>query len=102
MQYINRAAFAEVPETATGAGVRPGNLGRNALRAHGLINLDFSLGKNFFVTEGTRLQIRGDFFNVFNHTNLSGLNTNIESGTFGRFRGTRGAREVQLNARLTF
>ena len=102
LQYINRAAFAEVPETDTGAGVRPGNLGRNALRAHGLINLDFSLGKNFFVTEGTRLQIRGDFFNVFNHTNLSRLNTNIESGTFGRFRGTRGAREVQLNARLTF
>jgi hypothetical protein len=102
LQYINRAAFAEVPETSVGAGERVGSLGRNAIRQHGLINLDFSIGKNFFLTEGTRLQIRTDMFNLFNHTNLTRLNTNIESGTFGRFRGTMGAREIQLNAKLTF
>ena len=102
LQYINRDAFARVPETEVGAGIRPGNLGRNALRTHGLINLDFSLGKNFPITEEARFQLRADFFNVFNHTNLTRLNTNIESGTFGRFRGTRGAREIQLNAKITF
>ena len=47
LQYLNPDAFAEVPETTVGAAERVGNLGRNALRGHGLINIDFSLGKNF-------------------------------------------------------
>ena len=102
LQHINKAAFAEVPETSVGAGERVGNLGRNALRSPGLVNLDFSLGKNFSVTETARFQIRADFLNVFNHTNLSGLQTNIESSTFGRLRSTRGAREIQLNAKFVF
>jgi hypothetical protein len=102
LQYLNRAAFATVPETTVGAAIRAGNLGRNAIRAPGLINIDFSLGKNFSLTEALRLQIRGDFFNAFNHTNLSGLNGNIESGSFGRLNMTRGARDIQLNAKLTF
>lgn len=102
LQYLNPEAFAEVPETAVGAAERVGNLGRNALRAHGLVNMDFSLGKNFAITESTRFQFRADFFNFFNHTNLSSLQANIESGSFGRFRGTRGAREIQLNAKIVF
>ncbi len=40
--------------------------------------------------------------NAFNHTNLSGLQTNITSGNFGRFTSTRGARVIQLNLRLSF
>jgi hypothetical protein len=102
LQHINLAAFARVPETEVGAAIRPGNLGRNAIRQPGLVNIDFSLGKNFALTEGSRFQIRADFFNAFNHTNLSGLVTNIESGTFGRLNSTRGAREIQLNAKITF
>ena len=102
LQYLNPDAFAEVPETTVGAAERVGNLGRNALRGHGLINIDFSLGKNFAITESSRFQFRADFFNVFNHTNLSSLEGNIESSNFGRFRGTRGAREIQLNAKIVF
>ncbi|MCY4595914.1 MAG: carboxypeptidase regulatory-like domain-containing protein [Bryobacterales bacterium] len=102
LQYLNPDAFAEVPETTVGAAERVGNLGRNALRGHGLINIDFSLGKNFAIAESARLQFRADFFNVFNHTNLSSLEGNIESSNFGRFRGTRGAREIQLNAKIVF
>jgi hypothetical protein len=102
LQHINVAAFARVNETSVGAAERTGNLGRNSIRQPGLINIDFSLGKNFAITEGTRLQVRGDFFNAFNHTNLSGLVTNIESSSFGRLNSTRGAREIQLNAKITF
>jgi len=52
--------------------------------------------------ERYKFQIRADFFNGFNHTNLSGLDTNIESARFGRLNGTRGSREIQLNARFSF
>jgi hypothetical protein len=102
LQYLNRAAFAPVPENQIGAGIRPGNVGRNALRAPGLVNVDLSLGKNFYVRERLKFQIRGDFLNGFNHTNLSGLDTNVESARFGRLTSTRGAREIQLNARFSF
>ena len=102
LQYLNPAAFARVPESDVGAAIRPGTLGRNPIRQPGLINVDFSLGKNFAISEGVRLQIRADSFNAFDHTNLSGLNTNIESSSFGRLNDTRGAREIQLNAKVTF
>ena len=102
LQYLNRAAFAPYRKISSARGIRAGNLGRNALRAPGLTNFDISLGKNFYLTEKFKFQIRGDFFNAFNHTNLSMLDTNVESARFGRLNSTRGAREIQLNARFSF
>ena len=90
------------PRISSARGIRPGNLGRNALRVPGLVNVDFSLGKNIYLTEKFKFQIRADFFNGFNHTNLSMLDTNVESARFGRLNSTRGAREIQLNARFSF
>ncbi|MGH9628336.1 MAG: TonB-dependent receptor domain-containing protein, partial [Bryobacteraceae bacterium] len=102
LQYLNRAAFEEVPVNSFRAGIRPGNLGRNAVRRPGQVNFDISLGKNFAITERYRLQFRADMFNAFNHTNLSDIETNIQSANFGRITSTRGAREIQLNARFSF
>ncbi len=103
LRYLNPAAFGTVPvSSASGATIRPGNLGIGALRTPGLWNVDLSLGKEFWFTESKRLQIRADAFNAFNHTNLSGLNTSITSPTFGYLRSTRGARIIQLNARFSW
>ncbi|HTM47246.1 MAG TPA: hypothetical protein VL285_01100, partial [Bryobacteraceae bacterium] len=103
LQYLNRAAFARVPVgPASGATLRPGNVGNGAVRAPGRWDLNFSLGKNIAFTERARLQFRTDMFNFFNHTNLSGITTNVSSGTFGKLTSTTGARVIQLNARLSF
>jgi hypothetical protein len=102
LQYLNRAAFRMLPIGMANAPLHFGNLGRNALRAPGYWNLDLSLSKNLEFSERYRLQIRGDMFNAFNHTNFSGVSTGINAGNFGRFTSTRGARVVQFNARLTF
>jgi hypothetical protein len=92
-----------VPQiAASGASARPGTLGRNALRGPGFWNVDLAIAKNLALTEGLRLQIRADMFNAFNHTNFSGINTNIVNASFGMFTSTRGARGMQVNARLTF
>ena len=64
--------------------------------------MDLSLGKNFFLTETTRLQFRADGFNGFNHTNFVGLTTAVENPRLGKFTSTRGARVIQLSARLSF
>lgn len=102
LRYINRAAFAAVPENNLGNAIRLGNVGRNALRGPGRWNFDMSFGKNFNFKEKYRLQIRTDLFNAFNHTNYAGVDTNVESANFGRITSTAGAREIQLNARFVF
>jgi hypothetical protein len=103
LRYLNRAAFAQVPVSpVSGATIRPGNIGIGALRAPGLWNIDLSLAKEFAIRERVRFQFRADSFNAFNHTNLSGLNTSIVSPFFGDLRSTRGARVIQLNARLNW
>jgi len=103
LQYLNVAAFARVPIiSASGAPIRPGTLGDGAVRLPGRWNLDFSLGKNFAVTERVGLQIRGDMFNVLNHTDFSAVSTGITASSFGRFTNTTNPRVIQLNARLRF
>ena len=51
-----------------------GNSGRNPLTGPGLVNLDFSLFKNFQVrriSESARIQFRAEFFNVLNRANFA-------------------------------
>lgn len=41
--------------------------GRSTLQLPGIKNLDFSIFKNFRTGENSRIQLRADFFNAFNH-----------------------------------
>lgn len=103
LQYLNPAAFARVPVNAVSrAPIRPGTLGRNALRLPGFWQVDLSLAKTFAITERVRLQLRADMFNALNHTDFSAISTSITAANFGRFTATRGARTGQLNLRITF
>jgi outer membrane receptor protein involved in Fe transport len=100
-RYLNTAAFAKVPIVAASrATARPGTIGSGAVRAPGAWNVDFSLAKDFKLTEKAKLQIRTDMFNALNHVNLTGLVTSIDSSTFGQLRSTRGQRQIQLNGRI--
>jgi hypothetical protein len=102
LQYLNPAAFTRVPVVAaSGATARPGSIGRNALRNPGAWTLDLALAKALDFTERWRLQFRVEMFNSLNHTNLSGLSSNITAGNFGRLT-SASSRAVQLNARLSF
>lgn len=102
LQYLNPAAFVAVPlVTASGATARPGNLGRNAIRLPGRWSIDASLAKNLNFSERFHFQLRGDAFNALNHTNLTGLDTNISNATFGRLTSAT-ARTIQIGARLNF
>jgi hypothetical protein len=48
---------------------------RNAYPGPGLHNIDFRVSRDFTIHEGTRFQILGEAFNLFNHTNVFGVNT---------------------------
>jgi len=43
-----------------------GTSGRNILRAPGRVNSDVGVARRFALTEGARLEFRGEFFNLFN------------------------------------
>ena len=58
--YINPLAFA----TPSG---EDGNLGRDAVYGPGFWNIDFSVTKDTHLTERLVLQLRAEFFNIFNH-----------------------------------
>jgi hypothetical protein len=85
-----------------------GTLGGGTLTSPGLATLDFSLLKNFQVSENHRIQFRGEFFNLFNRPNFGSpsktiFDTNVPDPSAGRIDSTRGsARQIQLGLRYTF
>ncbi len=96
--WFNTACFANVP-----AGInRPGNAGRGVINGPGFQRWDISLFKNFLFRERYQLQLRGDAFNVFNHTNPSTVTTSFTSSQFGQVTGFRDPRIVQIAAKFNF
>jgi hypothetical protein len=65
-EWFNTSAFVSIPLTGSLANGQWGNSGRNILQGPGTKNVDFSVFKNFQVAESKVLQIRGEFFNLFN------------------------------------
>jgi hypothetical protein len=81
-----------------------GNLARNTQRGFGINNWDVSFNKNFYLPplgEASRLQIRVEFFNFFNHTQFRDIGTTVNvPSTFGIVNSTYDPRIMQLAAKL--
>ncbi|MBI4458827.1 MAG: hypothetical protein HY648_02060, partial [Acidobacteria bacterium] len=88
---------------------RYGNVGTYTIIGGKLFNMDFSVFKSFPVREGTDLQFRAEFFNVFNHPNFGGgggqvitAGGNVNSNA-GRITSTTTEnRRIQFALKLTF
>jgi hypothetical protein len=65
-----------------------GTLGRNAFRGPGATNVDLAIAKKFKIRERATLELRGDAFNVFNHTQFANPDTSISDLTFGQITNT--------------
>ena len=80
-----------------------GNGGRNVLRGPGRTNVDFSLFKNFQITERFKLQFRSELFNIFNHAQFDLPNSAVGNPSAGIITALIGPpRQVQFALRLTF
>ena len=80
-----------------------GNGGRNILDGPGRWNLDWSVFKEFALTERFRLQFRAEFFNLFNHPQFDLPNPTIGNPNAGRISATVGVpRDIQFSLRLQF
>ena len=84
--------------------------GRNAFRAPGIWDLDLGLYKTFKLSERVGLQLRGEAYDIFNHSNLYvvGTGADVSSATFipacrGGCNGTiLDRRNLQLAAKIIF
>lgn len=96
--------FPSDSQAVANAAVRThGTLPRNFLRGPGQTNLDMSFSKTTpLFRERLKLEIRADFFNIFNHTEFSNPSTNITGQFFGQVISTADPRIIQLAARFTF
>ncbi len=68
---FNPAAYAQ-PQ-----GLTFGLAGRNSLNNPHRLNFDMSLFKNFPIHESVSMQFRAEAFNIFNHTQWTGVNASI-------------------------
>ncbi len=123
---INPAAFTSPSvDPNTGAPLRQGDLGRNALRGFGAAQWDLSIHRDFPIHELLKLQFRAELFNVLNHPNfgspvadlsskahfgqatqmlgqsLAGAG-NLGAGALNPLYQIGGPRSIQLALKLTF
>jgi len=72
---------------------------------------NMSLFKNLKFYERVDMQLRLEAFNVFNHgvptatnpfNNLPGIDTNIDSKTYGQVKGWHNPRNLQIGAKIKF
>jgi hypothetical protein len=70
--YLNAKAFAQ-PLDAAAANPQGsfGNLGRNAIYGPRFWSVDFAVSKDTRIFERLNLQLRAEFFNLFNHPNFA-------------------------------
>ncbi len=106
--WFNPAAFA-VPANGT-----YGNFRRNSIYGPGVDNWNMSLFKNFNFTENTRIQLRFEAYNVFNHTQWGTINNGLSAptpgtpfsganaGASGQITSARDPRLLQLGGKFYF
>lgn len=95
--WFDKTAFA-VPANYTW-----GNSGSYILRADKFKNLDFSLFKQFHVTERARLEFRAEAFNLTNSPTFNAPGTNIDTASGGVVTSTLSApRNIQLALKFKF
>jgi hypothetical protein len=129
-QWFDFSSFAEVPTNpSNGTPIAAGDSPRNPFTGAGTKEMDLNISKTFAVTERVRVQLSGDFFNLFNTPQFnqpngdltgasicpaSGVIGNppvsctpfgiVSQGSFGTVTSLRvdSQREIQAGLRVTF
>ncbi len=91
------------PKPALG---QEGNLGRNTYDDPGYANTNLNVAKLFYAPwfrgEKMNLEFRGEFFNLFNHPNLTTMSADLVNSNFGQATSQQPARSIQLHLRAEF
>jgi hypothetical protein len=94
--WVNPAAFTP------NSGGSFGNVGMNSLVGPHYVDSDVSLRKLFTTFREQNLELRFEFFNIFNHPNLNAPVVSESSGNFGSIQAANSPRILQLAGKYTF
>jgi hypothetical protein len=108
--WFNPSSFAAAVPPGLGGGTpfnpeTGGNAGRNFFHGPGIQQWDFQLTKQFQIWESTRIELRAEVYNIFNHANFNLPDGNFSDGpgSFATISSIQGLpREVQLAAKFYF
>ncbi len=95
-QWFNTGAFAAPPFGYFG------NAAPGSIMGPGVVNFDMALYKDFHFAERHTIEFRSEFFNIFNHTNFSGIDPTFGSGTYGQVTSARDPRIIEFALRYQF
>jgi outer membrane receptor protein involved in Fe transport len=95
-KWFNTAAFEEAAVNTFG------NARRNMLRGPSWRDVDFSLGKTFWIPNRYHLEIRADVFDAFNNPNFSQPSSSVGVSGGGMITSSNTSRSMELGGRLTF
>jgi Carboxypeptidase regulatory-like domain len=96
--YFNTGAFqAQDP-----ASLVPGTAKRGTINGPGYQTANIGIFRNFRIYDRLTFQLRGEAFNVANHTNIQTIGTTATSTLFGTIEGYRDARQLQIGGRFDF
>jgi hypothetical protein len=96
VDFLNRKAFA-LPAIGTF-----GNVGKGALVGPGLVTWDMGVFKNFPFGERYRIQVRAEFFNIFNRANFNNPSNSVSAGAFGSITSAGDPRIGQVALKIVF
>ena len=98
LHWFNQTAF--VAPSATSFQV--GNEMRGVVNGPGFNKLDMGVFRTFKLYHGYTFTLRGEGFNVLNHTNWGSVGTSATSTTFGQVTATRDPRILQVAGKFNF
>ncbi len=100
LKGLFKASAFPVPAAGT-----EGNLGRNTYDGPGFANVNLAAQKSFDVPkfgDAGRLELRGEFINLFNRVNLTEPVADLSNPLFGQSTSQDSPRDIQVSARLRF
>jgi hypothetical protein len=96
LAWFSTSSFANpTPPWLGGPNSGFGNAAKDVVVQPGLFNFNWSLFKNIaFKAEGPSLELRFEFFNVFNHTEFNNIDQSSGDGNFGQVTTTYDPRTI--------
>jgi hypothetical protein len=97
-RWFNTSAFVAPAPFTFGSAPRV----LSSPRGPGFASVDLSVIKNITFNTSSSLQLRAEFFNLFNRVNFNLPNTNFLSGEFGQITSAGEPRRVQFGVKMYF
>jgi len=95
-EWFNTAAFAAPPFGYFGSAAQ------GSIYGPAMVDFDMGLYKDFHINERNMLEFRAEAFNIFNHTNFSGVQTAFGAGNYGQVTSALDPRIFEFSLRYQF